>query len=121
VRVDLGVGGPVAYQAHFARDPRGDVALSWVSVAGPGDRLLGAGRSIHEAWSNLLGATVPSVAGSAQATRLEEARRWLRRADSALRAGDWSDFGTAWDRLRDVLGSPTAPRADELAPPQGED
>jgi hypothetical protein len=97
------------------------VALSWVSVAAPGDRLLGAGRSLHEAWSNLLGATVPSVAGIAQATRLEEARRWLQRADSALRAGDWNGFGTAWDHLRDVLGTPASPRTDELARPRGED
>jgi hypothetical protein len=58
---------------------------------------------MREAWSNLLGATVPSVAGVAQATRLEEARRWLLRADSALRAADWSAFGQAWDGLRDAL------------------
>jgi hypothetical protein len=121
VRIDLGSGGSVAYQSHFARDPRGNVALSWVSVAAPGDRLLGAGRSLREAWSNLLGATVPSVAGIAQATRLEEARRWLQRADSALRAGDWNGFGTAWDHLRDVLGTPAIPRTDELARPRGED
>ena len=121
VRLDLGTGGPVAYQSHFARDSRGHIALSWVSVAAPGDRLLGAGRSLREAWSNLLGATVPSVAGSAQATRLEEARRWLQRADSALRAGDWNGFGTAWDRLRDALGTPATPRSDELARPRGED
>ena len=104
VRLDLD-GGPVAYQSHFARDPRGNLLLAWVSVAGPGERV-GAGRSLREAWSNLLGATVPSVAGSAQATRLEEARRWLQRADSALRTGDWGGFGAAWDGLRDALGVP---------------
>ncbi len=106
VRVDLGTGGPVAYQSHFARDQRGGITLSWVSVAAGGDRLIGAGRSLREAWSNLLGATVPTVAGSAQATRLEEARRWLERADSALRTGDWSGFGQAWRGLRDALGVP---------------
>jgi hypothetical protein len=103
VRLDVGGGGLAAYQSHFARDPRGNITLSWVSVAAAGDRLLGAGRSMREAWSNLLGATVPSVAGVAQATRLEEARRWLLRADSALRAADWSAFGQAWDGLRDAL------------------
>jgi len=92
-----------------------------VSVAAPGDRLLGAGRSMREAWSNLQGATVPSVAGMAQATRLEEARRWLQRADSALRTGDWSAFGAAWDHLRDVLGPAPTPRNNELARPRGED
>jgi hypothetical protein len=107
VRLDLGAGGPVAYQSHFARDSRGNLSLSWVSVAAAGDRLLGAGRSMREAWSNLLGATVPSIAGSAQATRLEEARRWLQRADSALRTGDWSGFGQAWNGLREALGVAT--------------
>jgi hypothetical protein len=105
VRLSLGPGGPVAYQSHFARDPRGTVVLSWISVAAPGDRL-GAGRTLREAWSNLLGASVPSIAGSAQATRLEEARRWLERADSALRSGDWPGFGQAWSGLRDALGLP---------------
>jgi hypothetical protein len=106
VRLDLASGGPVAYQSHFARDPRGNITLTWVSVAAPGDRLLGAGRTMREAWSNLLGATVPSVAGSAQATRLEEARRWLHRADSALRTGDWTTFGQAWNGLWDAIGTP---------------
>jgi hypothetical protein len=81
------------------------VALSWVSVAATGDRL-GAGRTLREAWSNLLGASVPSIARSAQATRLDEARRWLARADSALRNGDWAVFGQAWRGLRDALGLP---------------
>ncbi len=105
VRLDLGESGPVAYQPHFARGPRGAVALSWVSVAATGDRL-GAGRTLREAWSNLLGASVPAIAGSAQATRLDEARRWLERADSALRGGDWAVFGQAWRGLRDALGRP---------------
>jgi Uncharacterised protein family (UPF0182) len=106
VRIDLTPGGPVAYQSNFARDPRGGAALSWVSVAAPGDRL-GAGRTLGEAWSNLLGASVPSIAGSAQATRLEEARRWLERADSALRTGQWAVFGQAWRGLREALGLPS--------------
>jgi uncharacterized protein UPF0182 len=106
VRIDLGTGGPVAYQSHFARDPRREVVLAWVSVAAVGDRL-GAGRTLREAWSNLLGASVPSIAGSAQATRLEEARRWLERADSALRRGHWTMFGQAWRGLREALGLPT--------------
>jgi hypothetical protein len=75
-------------------------------VAASGERL-GAGRTLREAWSNLLGASVPSVAGSAQATRLEEARRWLERADSALRSGHWAMFGQAWRGLREALGFPS--------------
>jgi hypothetical protein len=105
VRFDLSASGPVAYQAHFARGPRGSVLLSWVSLAASGERI-GAGRTLREAWSNLLGASVPSIAGSAQATRLDEARRWLQRADSALRGGEWAAFGQAWQGLRDALGLP---------------
>jgi hypothetical protein len=106
VRLALSASGPVAYQSHFARDRRGTVLLSWLSVAATGDRL-GAGRNLREAWSNLLGASVPSIAGSAQATRLDEARRWVERADSALRRGDWALFGQAWKGLREALGLPT--------------
>jgi hypothetical protein len=105
VRLALSAGGPVAYQSHFARDRRGAVLLSWVSVATT-DRY-GAGRNLREAWSNLLGASAPSFAGSAQATRLDEARRWAERADSALRRGDWALFGQAWRGLREALGLPT--------------
>jgi hypothetical protein len=105
VRLDLGDGGPVAYQSHFVRGARGSAVLSWISVAAPGERL-GAGRTLREAWSNLLGASVPAIAGSAQATRLEEARRWLEQADSALRSGDWAVFGQAWGGLREALGLP---------------
>jgi hypothetical protein len=78
--------------------------LVWVSVAA-GDRL-GAGRTLQEAWSNLLGTTVPAPPGTAQAGRLEEAKRWLELADSALKIGDWSEFGRAWSTLRSVLGLP---------------
>jgi hypothetical protein len=98
----------VAYQSHIAWSRTGAL-LAWVSVAA-GERL-GAGRSLREAWSNLLGASVPSIPGSAQATRLDEARRWLERADSALRAADWPAFGRAWSGLRDALGA----RADSAA------
>lgn len=102
VRFDLTSTGVVAYQAHFARRGDGETILVWVSVASEGR--LGAGHSFAEAWSNLLGATVPSLAGIAQTTRLEEARRLLLRADSALRVGDWVTFGRAWETLRKSFG-----------------
>ena len=38
VRVELGPGGPVAYQGYFAPRPSGGTVLAWVSVAAP-DRL----------------------------------------------------------------------------------
>ena len=102
--MELGPGGPIAYQGYFALRPSGGTILAWVSVAAP-DRL-GAGRTLREAWSNLLGTTVPAPPGSAQTGRLDEARRWMLQADSALHAGDWSEFGRAWSSLRNVLGVP---------------
>jgi uncharacterized protein len=104
VRVEVGPGGPVAYQGYFAMRPSGGPILAWVSVAAP--KRLGAGRTLREAWSNLLGATVPAPPGSGQAGRLEEARRWMLHADSALRVGDWPEFGRAWSSLRNILGLP---------------
>jgi hypothetical protein len=104
VRIDVGSGGPVAYQAHFAVRPAGGLVLAWVSVAAR-DRL-GAGRTLTEAWGNLLGTTVPAPPGSPPSGRLEEAKRWMELADSALRLGDWSEFGRAWNTLRSVLGLP---------------
>jgi hypothetical protein len=108
LRVDVSSGTSVAYQSYFALRPSGGMALAWVSVAARDalrDRQ-GAGRTLDEAWSNLLGNTVPAPPGSAQAGRLDEARRWMERADSALRSGDWSEFGRAWSTLRSVLGLP---------------
>ena len=104
VRVEVGYGGPVAYQAHFALRPAGGLVLAWVSVAAR-DRL-GAGRTLTEAWGNLLGTTVPAPPGSPPSGRLEEAKHWMELADSALRLGDWSEFGRAWNTLRSVLGLP---------------
>ncbi len=104
VRFDVTPTGVVAYQAHFARRGNAETSIVWVSVAA--DARMGAGRSFSEAWDNLLGATVPTVAGAAQATRLEESRRLMLRADSALRAADWAAFGRAWDSLRSVVGVP---------------
>ena len=105
VRLEL-EPAPVAYQAFFARRGNDKPRLAWVSVAAGAERL-GAGRALPEAWSNLLGTSVPSMPGSAQATRLDDARRWLDRADSALRGGDWAAFGRAWNGLRRALGMPS--------------
>jgi uncharacterized membrane protein (UPF0182 family) len=104
LRIDVGPGGAVAYQPHYALRPSGGIVLAWVSVAA--HNRLGAGRNLKEAWSNLLGTTVPSPPGSAPAGRLDEARRWMQQADSALKIGDWSEFGRAWSSLRKLLGVP---------------
>jgi hypothetical protein len=104
VRFDVGADGTVAYQSHFAGPATGRMAIVWVTVA-TGDRQ-GAGHDFAQAWSNLQGASVPSLAGPAQTTRLDDARRLMLRADSALRATDWEAFGRAWSALRRALGLP---------------
>ncbi|MGH7507874.1 MAG: UPF0182 family protein [Gemmatimonadales bacterium] len=108
LRIEIGSGSPVAYQSYFAGRPSGGTVLAWVSVAtrDRGRDRQGAGRNLQEAWSNLLGNTVPAPPGTAQAGRLDEAKRWMERADSALRSGNWSEFGRAWSTLRNVLGLP---------------
>jgi len=95
----------IAWQAQFAAGPGQRPALLWVSVA-TGSRL-GAGRGVEEAWRNLGGLDAPLPPGLG-GTRLDEARRWLARADSALRAGDWAAFGRAFEALRSTLGAATA-------------
>jgi hypothetical protein len=92
-----------AYRTRFAPRVGGGVSLVWVSVAHGGR--VGAGRSLAAAWDNLLGgsAPVPPVLPSAT---IDEARRWIQLADSALRTGDWAGFGRAFDALRQVLGVP---------------
>ncbi|HOX20085.1 MAG TPA: UPF0182 family protein [Gemmatimonadales bacterium] len=95
-------GAPVAYQPWYAFDPDGRVAQPYVSVA-QGDRA-GAGRSFADAWQNLRGEGAPLPPGFGPRTQLEEARLWMMRADSALRAGDWEGFGRAFGALRQALG-----------------
>ena len=106
VRLELEPGGAVAYQSFFARRMQEKPRLAWVTIAAGADRM-GAGRTVAEAWSNLQGTAVPSMPGSAPATRLDEARRWLERADSALRSADWPGFGRAWQGMRRALGMPS--------------
>jgi hypothetical protein len=120
VRLELEPASAVAYKFHYARRGPGRLAVVWVSVAATGDRL-GAGRTLSEAWNNLLGTSVPAMPGTAQTTRLEEARRWLERADSSLRAADWTGFGRAWQGLRRTLESPPDSADRELARPRGRD
>jgi len=99
----LDPGGALGvYRTWYA--PRGNtLALVWVSMALSG-RSVGAGRTLTEAWDNLRGATAPLPATMPTAS-LDEARKWLRLADSALKAGDWAGFGRAFDALKQVLGA----------------
>jgi len=78
-------------------------ALVWVSIASQGRG--GAGHDLFEAWQNMFGITAPLVAAAGHANRLEEARRLMAAADSALKRGDLAAFGRAFDALRRVLNA----------------
>jgi hypothetical protein len=92
--------GLAAMEVLTAARPGARPAVVWVSVALP-DRL-GAGRTLPQAWQNLLGTSSPLAPGQGGST-LEEARHWMRIADEALRSGDWGAFGRAFESLRGVL------------------
>ncbi len=118
-RVDTLARGPLVvwrgsdtlgvYRPRFASRAGGGVSLVWVSVAH--GRRVGAGRTLTSAWENLLGASVPAPPVMPSAT-LDEARRWIQLADSALRAGDWAGFGRAFEALQQVLGAPDSAPGD---------
>jgi hypothetical protein len=98
-----------AFQPHFAWDSSRAPGLVWVSVALPQQR--GAGRDPSEAWQNLLGVTAPIIGAANRGSQLEEARRLMSLADSALKRGDWAAFGRAFEALRRLLGpQPKAPK-----------
>jgi len=101
VRYWLGATGLGAYQPAYAKSPNGDPSMIWVSLA-LGDRL-GAGRTLNDAYRNLLGLTTPVIATGSLTSQLEEARAWASRADSALRQGDFVAFGRAFEALKRVL------------------
>ena len=91
-----GVG---AYQVVYGEGPERQRAVAWVNVAARDS--LGAGRTMLEAWQNLLGQSAPLLSGGSG--RLGEAREWMAIADSALKRGDWSAFGRAFEALREIL------------------
>jgi hypothetical protein len=90
-----------AFRTYFATRGGGGPVLVWVSVAQDDKR--GGGRTLGEAWENLRGAIAPTPPTVPSAS-LDEARRWMRAADSAMRVGDWGAFGRAFDALRHALG-----------------
>jgi Uncharacterised protein family (UPF0182) len=92
-----GVG---AYQVVYGIGPERQVAVAWVNVAARDS--MGAGRTVLEAWNNLLGVSAPLLSGGVTG-RLAEAEQWMALADSALRRGDWTAFGRAFEALREVL------------------
>jgi hypothetical protein len=104
VRFELAAEGVVAYQPAWAVTPSGGAQLVLVNVAL--GSAIGAGRTFGEAWKNLRGEVTPSAAGAPAQALLEEARRWMRHADSALKRGDLQELGRALAYLRDLLERP---------------
>ena len=84
VRVDVGPGGPVAYQAYFGLRPAGGMVLAWVTrrrTRSPRCRSDACG-GVEQSCS---GTPFRLPRARAQSGRLEEAKRWMELADSALR------------------------------------
>lgn len=100
VRYFVWQGAPSAWQVITASRAQSRPTVVWVNVAS--GTKVGAGRSVPDAWSNLMGTTAPLPPGAADGT-LGEARRWLRVADEALKRGDWPAFGRAFDALRETM------------------
>jgi uncharacterized protein UPF0182 len=109
VRYALAAEGVVAYQPAWSVTPSGHAQLVLVNVglgrANGADRMaLGAGRNIVEAWTNFRGEPTPLATGSNAQAILEQARRLMLRADSALKRGDLTELGRTLAYLRDLLG-----------------
>lgn len=98
---------PIVYQPWYAVDGDGLVRMPYITVA-QGTRA-GAGRSFGAALDNMHGSGAPLPPGFGPTTPLEDARRWMLRADSALHAGDWEGFGRAFGALREALGVGRSP------------
>lgn len=93
--------GIAAYQPAWAIPATGRAQLVMVNVK-LGHKL-GTGRSFSEAWRNLRGEVGPLVPGAGAEAILEEARRWMRHADSASKRGDFQEVGRALQFLRELL------------------
>lgn len=95
--------GVIAYQPVHGLTPEGLPRMVLVGVA-VGERM-GVGRTMDDALQNLRGVTMGLLRPGDDATILDEARRWAREADSALRRGDLAAFGRAFAALRTLLES----------------
>ncbi len=95
----------VAWQAVFAVPKVGAPALLWVSTE-LGDRV-GGGRTVAEAWRSVTELDRAAAAHRPdESVILESARRAVQRADTALRRGDMTAFGRAFEDLRRALQRP---------------
>lgn len=102
VRWRTAAGDLVAWQPVFAEPVKGRPAL--LGVGGAIGEFVASGRTPPELWARLLHReSGDSSFGSPDAGRLDAAREWLQRADSALARHDLTAFGRAFEELRKVL------------------
>ena len=105
LRHQQGPAGLAAWQGWFAPADGGRARLVWLSTA-LGSKI-GGGRSGLMAWNTVrhdpeAELVIREVIAE---ERLENALLWLERADSALRRGDLTAFGRAWEALRAELAA----------------
>lgn len=93
--------GLAALQVQTAARPGARPAVVWVNVAIA--NRAGAGRNFALAWRNLLGGDAPLPPAAGEGGALVDARYWLQVADEALKRGDFTAFGRAFDALRQTL------------------
>jgi hypothetical protein len=106
VRFALASDGVAAYQPEWAVTASGGGRAQLLLVSVALGRKLGIGRTMAEAWRNLRGETSPATAGAGAEAVLQEARRWMLHADSALRRGDLQELGRALANLKELLETP---------------
>lgn len=92
--------GVLAYQPLYAGGPAGTQLVALAMAQGP---RVGIGRGWETALASLQGTRPLEAVGGPEAT-IDQARVWLAIADSALRRGDLTTFGRAFQALRDLLG-----------------
>ena len=95
--------GLAALQVQTAARPGARPSVVWVNVAIV--NRAGAGRTFGLAWRNLLGGDAPLPQAAGEGGALVDARYWLQVADEALKRGDFTAFGRAFDALRQTLES----------------
>ena len=111
VRWHLADGVLAASMSLISEGRRGAPVLVWIATAHGGR--LGGGRELRTAWGSLAergaGDSTSAPTGPDAEARLAALRRWVERADSAMRRGDLTAFGRAWEALRGLLKEPEAP------------
>ncbi len=100
-------GGLTVWRTFGSLGRRGPARLLWTGVASAGG--IEGGRPGAVRWAGEGTSAVPlsSTPQFVELGRLEAARSWLMRADSALDRGDLTAFGRAWEALRGILGDST--------------